>query len=146
MPKFMLLVRATQDSESGNPPSTEMIEEMMKYNNSLSNAGILLAAEGFLSSSKGARVSFNHQNESSVATGPFPLESTISGFWMITAKDIEEAITWACRAPFRAEGSAVEVRQIAGPEEFGDQLTDDLKNQEGELRKKLEERAVGGQA
>jgi hypothetical protein len=80
-----------------------------------------------------------------VATGPFPHESTISGFWIIKAKDVEEATTWARKAPFRAKGSAIEVRQIAGPEDFANQLTDDLKNQE-ELRKKLEERAVGGKA
>jgi hypothetical protein len=146
MPKFMLLVRASQDSEAGIPPTTEMIEEMMKYNDYLANAGILLAADGLLSSSKGTRVTFNQQNESSVATGPFGHESTIAGFWIIKAKDLEEATTWARKAPFRAEGSAIEVRQIAGPDDFGDHWTDDLRNQELEMRKKLEERALGEKA
>ncbi|KAJ5896257.1 uncharacterized protein N7473_005656 [Penicillium subrubescens] len=144
MPKFMLLVRATHDSESGIPPSTAIIEEMMAYNTSLSEAGILLGAEGFLSSSKGARVSFTPQNESSVAPGPFTIESIISGFWIIKSKSLDEAISWARKAPFRAEGSAIEVRQIAGPEDFfGNQLTDELKTHEEELRRRTEERAVG---
>jgi hypothetical protein len=145
MPKFMLLVRATGDSESGIPPSTAIIEEMMAYNTSLSEAGILLGAEGFLSSSKGARVNFTPQNVSSVTPGPFVVESTISGFWIIEGKDLDEAIAWARKAPFRAEGSAIEVRQIASPEDFGSQLTDELKTQEEELRRQTEGRTVGEQ-
>ncbi|KAH8690587.1 hypothetical protein BGW36DRAFT_389005 [Talaromyces proteolyticus] len=144
MPKFMLLVRATRDSESGIPPSTETISEVMKYNNDLSNAGMLLSAEGLLSSSTGARIDFTPENESSVTAGPFPFESIISGFWIIKAKDLEDATIWARKAPFRAEGSAIEVRQIASPEDFGEQMTDDLKNMEGELRCKAEQRAAGG--
>jgi hypothetical protein len=73
------------------------------------------------------------------------VESTISGFWIIEGKDLDEAIAWARKAPFRAEGSAIEVRQIASPEDFGSQLTDELKTQEEELRRQTEGRTVGEQ-
>lgn len=117
----------------------------MAYNTSLSEAGVLLGAEGFLSSSKGARVNFTPQNESSVALGPFAVESIISGFWIIKGKDLDEAIAWARKAPFRAEGSAIEVRQIAGPENFGNGLTEELKTREEELRRQTGQRAAGEQ-
>jgi hypothetical protein len=145
MPKFMLLVRATPDAESGNPPTTEMIQAMMKYNTSLSDSGILHAGEGLLASSKSARINFTTSNDSSVTHGPFPVESLISGFWIISAKDLQEAIDCARKAPFRREGSAIEVRQIASAEDFGDQLTDDLKKQDEELRKKSQQNAAKGQ-
>lgn len=113
-----MLVRPSPGAESDKPPRTEMLQEMGKYNNSLSEAGILHAVDGLLPSSKGARVNFILPNDTSVTYGPFPAESLISGFWIISAKDLQEAIGWARKVPVHEEASAIEVRQIATAEDL----------------------------
>lgn len=139
MPKFTLLVRATPDSDSGKTPNTEQLTEMMKYNKELADAGILHAANGFLPSNKGARVNYGPSGFSSVVDGPFELSTITSGFWVISASNLQEAVDWAKKIPFRTEGSAVEVRQIAGMEDFGDQATGELKDKSEDLKKQMEQ-------
>jgi hypothetical protein len=108
--RFMVLVKADQDSEAGVFPSKELVAEMGKYNEELVKAGVLLAAEGLHASSKGARVAFSGDKRT-VTDGPFTeAKELITGFWLIQVKSKEEAIEWASRVPF-ADGG-VEIRQV----------------------------------
>jgi len=140
MSKFALFVRATPAAESGAPPPTALLEEMTAFNASLVDAGILLSAEGLLSSSTGTRVSYFSSGAPPAATpGPFDAASLVSGFWIIKAKDLDEAVAWARKVPFREDGAVVEVRQVAGPEHFGDQMTEEIREKENAMREKLGE-------
>src|SRR6185312_16822885 len=110
--RFMIIVRATKDSESGKLPSTELLEAMGKYNEELAKAGIMVAGEGLHASSKGARVKFSGKNRS-VTQGPFPVEGLIAGFWIFEVKSLQEAIDWVKGAPNPFEGdSEIEIRQL----------------------------------
>lgn len=111
--RFMMIVRATKESESGALPDQPALEEMGKYNEELMRAGSMLAGEGLAASSQGVRVRFSNGNRT-VASGPFP--DTIAGFWLIKAKSQEEAIEWARRVPFN-EGE-IEIRRVMEPEDF----------------------------
>ena len=136
MPKFMMLVKATADSEAGVMPTTEQFTEMGKYNEELVKAGVMLAGEGLHPSSKGARIEFKG-NQKKVVDGPFAeTKELIAGFWIIQAKSLEEAVEWARRAPNPHFGgdTNIEVRQVFAAEDFGDSLTPELKEQEQRLR------------
>src|SRR5215469_12994121 len=150
MPSYIYLLHSSPEAESGVPPPAELFQAMHEYNTSLSDANMLLAAEGFKSSSKGARITFSTDPISSAPTaggkidkvqsGPFALEGLISGFWIVQAKDLENAIEWAKKIPLR--GATVEVRQLHCNEDFEDMKSEELKAKEEELRKKVEERSA----
>jgi hypothetical protein len=137
--KFMILVKATKDSEAGVMPSEEMLTAMMKYNEELVKAGVLLAGEGLHPSSNGARVRFSG-TQRTVIDGPFAeTKELIAGFWIFQVKSKEEAIEWVKRAPNpMLEDSDIEIRQIFTAEDFGDALTPELREQEERLRAETE--------
>jgi hypothetical protein len=138
--KFMLLVKASADSEAGVMPTTEQFAEMGKYNEELVKAGVMLAGEGLHSSAKGARIEFKG-NKKTVVDGPFAeTKELIAGFWIIQVRSREEAIEWARRAPNPHGGADtyIEVRQVFAAEDFGPSLTDELKQQESELRAQIQ--------
>jgi hypothetical protein len=136
MPKFMMLVKASADSEAGVMPTTEQFAEMGKYNEELVKAGVMLAGEGLHPSSRGARIEFKG-NQKKVVDGPFAeTKELIAGFWIIQAKSLEEAVEWARRAPNPHFGgdTNIEVRQVFAAEDFGASLTPELIEQEQRLR------------
>ncbi len=136
--RFMILVKATKDSEAGIMPGTEVFEAMGKYNEELEKAGALLAGEGLQPSSKGARVRFSG-NKTTVVDGPFAeTKELIAGFWLIQAKSKAEAIEWAKRVPNpTGEDFELEIRQVSEVEDFGDALTPELRAQEERQRARI---------
>ena len=134
--KFMILVKATKNSEAGVMPSEELLAAMMKYNEELVKAGVMLAGEGLQPSSKGARVKFSG-NKRTVIDGPFTeTKELVAGFWLWQCKSKEEAIEWVkrCPNPMPGEESEIEIRQIFETEDFGAELTPELREQERRLR------------
>ncbi|HYH61854.1 MAG TPA: YciI family protein [Solirubrobacterales bacterium] len=133
--RFMLMVKATKESEAGVMPSEELLTEMGKYNEELVKAGVMLAGEGLHPSSKGARVRFSGK-ERTVIDGPFAeTKELVAGFWLIQVKSKEEAIEWVKRCPNPMnEESDIEIRQVFETEDFGDELTPELREQEARLR------------
>jgi len=133
--RFMVIIKADEKSEAGIMPSERLIAEMLKYNEELVKAGVMLAGEGLHPSSKGVRVRFNGSKRS-VVDGPFPeTKELIAGFWLIQTKSREEAIEWVKRIPNPDnEVFDVEVRQIFESEDFGAELTPELREQEARLR------------
>jgi len=131
--RFMVLVKATTDSEAGVLPDEKLLAAMGKYNEDLVKAGIMLAGEGLHPSSKGARVKFSGTNRT-VVDGPFAeTKELIAGFWLWQVKSKEEAIEWLKRAPFDG-GTEVELRQVFESEDFGAEFTPELREQEERLR------------
>ena len=128
--RFMVIVKATRDSEAGILPSEELLTAMGKYNEELAKAGILLAGEGLQPSSKGARVRFSGPKRT-VVDGPFAeTKELIAGFWLWKVKSKEEAIEWVRRCPNPMPGdSEIEIRQVFEAEDFGEQFTPELKEQ-----------------
>lgn len=123
--RFMVIVKATKESEAGVPPTPEALAAMQKYNEELVRAGILLAAEGLTASSKGVRVKFSGDKRI-VVDGPFTeTKELIAGFTIIQARSLEEAIEWVKRAPnLSPNGEAeVEIRKVMDAEDFGDEFT-----------------------
>jgi len=134
--KVIVLVKASKDSEAGVMPSTELLTAMGKYNEELVKAGIMLAAEGLHPSSKGKRVRFSGAKRT-VIDGPF-IESKelIAGFWLWQVRSMEEAVEWLKRCPNpHPDETEVEIRRVFSPEDFGPELTPELKEQEARLRK-----------
>ncbi len=133
--RFMVIVKATPESEAGQLPSTELLEAMSKYNEELAKAGILLAGEGLQPSSKGVRVRFKG-SERSVVDGPFAeTKELIAGFWLWEVRSMEEAIEWVKRCPNPMEGeSEIEIRQVFEADDFGDNMTPELREAEERLR------------
>ncbi|HKG16841.1 MAG TPA: YciI family protein [Solirubrobacteraceae bacterium] len=128
--RFMVLVKASEESEAGVMPSQEALADMGKYNEELANAGVMLAGEGLHPSSRGVRVRFP---ERKVIDGPFAeTKELIAGFWLIQAKSLDEAIEWVKRAPM--EQTELEIRQVFEPEDFGEEFTPELREQEERLR------------
>ena len=131
--RFMVIVKASKDSEAGVLPTREELAEMGKYNEELAKAGVMLAGEGLQASSKGARVRFEG-NKRTVIDGPFTeTKELIAGFWLWQVRSREEAIEWLKRAPFR-EGE-VEIRQVFESEDFGEEFTPELREQEERVRR-----------
>jgi hypothetical protein len=126
--RFMVIVKATRDSEAGALPSEELLTAMGKYNEELAKAGILLTGEGLQPSSKGARVRFSGPKRT-VVDGPFAeTKELVAGFWMWKVKSKEEAIEWVKRCPNPMPGdSEIEIRQVFEAEDFGEQFTPELK-------------------
>jgi hypothetical protein len=133
----MILVKATKDSEAGVMPSQQLLTEMGKFNEELVKAGVMLAGEGLHPSSKGARVKFSGSKRT-VIDGPFAeTKELIAGFWLWQVKSKEEAIEWVKRCPNpHNEETEVEIRQIFEAEDFGAELTPELREQEKRLREK----------
>jgi hypothetical protein len=133
--RFIILVKATKDSESGVLPDEKLLTEMGKYNEELVKAGIMLAGEGLHPSSKGARVQFSGTKRT-VVDGPFTeTKELVAGFWLWQVKSKEEAIEWVKRCPNPMPGdSEIEIRQVFEPEDFGPALTPELREQEARLR------------
>jgi hypothetical protein len=134
--KFMVLVKATKDSEAGVMPSTELLAAMGKYNEELVKAGVMLAGEGLHPSSKGARVKFSGSRRI-VTDGPFTeTKELIAGFWIFQVKSKEEAIEWVKRSPnpFPGGEPEIEIRQVFDAADFGPELTPELKESEERLR------------
>src|SRR5688572_5240321 len=123
--RFMVLVKATADSEAGVMRSEELLTQMTKYNEELANAGVLLAGEGLQPSSKGARVRFSG-SERSVIDGPFTeAKELIAGYWLIQVKSLDEAIEWVKRVPNPEDerDAEIEIRQVFEVDDFGDAAT-----------------------
>ena len=133
--RFMILVKATKDSEAGVMPTHEQLAEMGKFNEELVKAGVLLAGEGLHPSSRGARVRYNGTRRT-VIDGPFAeTKELVAGFWLIQVKSLEEAIEWMKRVPFTGEPETeVEIRQVFEAEDFGPAMTPELREQEERLR------------
>ncbi len=133
--RFMMIVKASSDSEAGALPSEHELATMGQYNEELVKAGAMLAGEGLHPSSKGARVNFSN-GKPTVTDGPFAeTKELIAGFWLIQAKSWKEALDWAKRVPFR-EGE-VELRQVFEADDFGDAFTPELREQEERLRSEI---------
>ena len=131
--RFMVIVKASKDSEAGVMPSTEMLTAMAKFNEEMAKAGVMLAGEGLHPTSRGARIKYSGK-ERTVTGGPFPVTGDlIAGFWLIQVKSQDEAIEWMKRAPFDG-GSEIELRQVFDTEDFGEALTPELREQEARLR------------
>jgi hypothetical protein len=134
--RFMVIVKASKDSEAGKMPSQELLAAMGKYNEELVKAGIMLSGEGLHPSSKGARVRFSG-NKRTVTDGPFAeTKELIAGFWMWQVKSKEEAIEWVKRCPNPMPGteSEIEIRQVFEAEDFGAEFTPELRQQEERVR------------
>jgi hypothetical protein len=132
----MVMVKATPNSEAGILPDEKLLAEMGKYNEELVKAGVMLAGEGLQPSSKGARVKFSGDKRT-VVDGPFTeTKELIAGFWLIQVKSKEEAIEWVkrCPAPMPGEESEIEIRQVFEAEDFGDEFTPELREQEERVR------------
>lgn len=137
--RFMVLIKATQDSEAGVLPSEQLLTEMGKYNEELVKAGVMLAGEGLQPSSKGARIRFSG-DERTVIDGPFSeTKELIAGFWMWQVASKEEAIEWVKRCPNPHPGieTEVEIRQVFEAEDFGAEFTPELREAEERLRAEL---------
>ena len=140
--RFMILVKASKESEAGVMPSEQLLTEMGKFNEELVKAGVMLAGEGLHPSSKGARVRFSG-GKRTVIDGPFAeTKELIAGFWLWQVKSKEEAIEWVKRCPNpHNEETEVEIRQVFEAEDFGAELTPEVREQEERLRAQSEELA-----
>jgi hypothetical protein len=136
--RFMVIVKATKESEAGAPPSEKIMTEMGKYNEELAKAGVMLAGEGLQPSSKGARVKFSGKKRT-VIDGPFTeTKELIAGFWLIQVKSKEEAIEWVKRCPNPFDGdSEIEIRQVFEAADFGPEFTPELRKQEERIRAQI---------
>ena len=133
--RFMVIVKATKDSEAGVLPSEKLLAEMGKFNEELVKAGVMLAGEGLQPSSKGARIRFAGKKRT-VVDGPFAeTKELIAGFWLWRVKSLEEAIEWVKRCPNPFEGeSEIEIRQVFEADDFGAEFTPELREQEERIR------------
>ena len=133
--KFMIMIKASPESEAGQMPSETLIAAMGKFNEQMVNAGVMLAGEGLHPSSRGARVLFSGEQRS-VVDGPFPeIKDLVAGFWLIQVKSKQEAIEWVRRCPKPMEGDCeIEIRQVFSDDDFGAEFTPELRAQEERLR------------
>jgi hypothetical protein len=137
--RFIVMVKATRNSEAGALPDTKLLADMGKYNEELVKAGVMLAGEGLHPSSKGARVKFSGSKRT-VIDGPFPeTKELVAGYWLFQVKSLEEAIEWVkrCPNPMPNEESEIEIRQVFEAEDFGPEFTPELREQEERLGKQI---------
>ena len=134
--RFMLIVKASPDSESGSMPDEKILTDMGKFNEEMVKAGVLLAAEGLHPTSKGARVKFSGSKRT-VVDGPFTeTKELVAGFWLIDVKSMDEAIEWVKRSPNpHKTDSEIEIRQVFEASDFGPALTPELREAEERMRK-----------
>ena len=137
--RFMVMVKATADSEAGIMPSEELMAAMGRFNEELVEAGVMLAGEGLHPSSKGVRVKFSG-SQRSITDGPFiETNELVAGFWLWEVASLAECIEWVKRCPNPMPGdSEIEIRQIYTAEDFGEAFTPELREQEERLRARLE--------
>ena len=137
--RFMIIVKATKDSEAGVMPSQQLLAEMGKFNEELVKAGVLLAGEGLQPTSKGARVKFSGTKRT-VTDGPFAeTKELVAGFWIWQVRSKEEAIEWVKRCPNPHHGeSEIEIRQIFEADDFGAEFTPELREQEERIRAQVD--------
>jgi len=134
--RFMVIVKATEESEMGALPSTVMLEAMGAYNEELVKAGVMLDGDGLRPSKHGARVRFDENGNATVIDGPFTeTKELVSGYWVWEVSSREEAIEWARKAPFR--GGELEIRRFSVPEDFGEAFTAELQEKENQLRESV---------
>src|SRR6202795_28819 len=132
--RFMVIVKADKNSEAGVMPSREILTAMGKFNEELVKAGVMLAAEGLHPTSKGKRVRFSG-GKHTITDGPFAeSKELIAGFWLWQVRSMEEAVEWLKRSPFDG-GTEIEIRQVFEADDFGPQLTPELREKEARLRK-----------
>lgn len=132
--QFMVIVKASKDTEAGVMPSTDMLAAMGAFNEEMAKAGVIKAGEGLHPTSRGARIKYAGGGQATASKGPFPLSGDlIAGFWLIETKSLDEAIGWMKRAPF-GPGDEIEIRQVFATEDFGEALTPELREQEERLR------------
>ncbi len=140
--RFMVMVKATRNSEAGMMPSEKLLADMGRFNEELVKAGVMLAGEGLHPSSKGARVRFSGGRRT-VVDGPFAeTKELVAGFWLWQCKSKEEAIEWVkrCPDPLPGEDSEIEIRQLFEAEDFGAEFTPELREQEERLRAEMARR------
>ena len=140
--RVMVLVKANEDTEAGIPPSTELLNEMGKYNEELVKAGIMLDGEGLHPSSKGARILFSGDDRR-VVDGPFAeTKELLAGYWVWQVRDMDEAIEWAKRCPNPTGGDSVlELRPVFELDDFGDQVTPEVRERDERLRSQIQEQS-----
>ena len=142
--RFMVIVKATKNSEAGVMPSEKLLAEMGKFNEELAKAGVMLAGEGLHPSSKGARVKFSGGKQT-VIDGPVAeTKELIAGFWLWQVKSKEEALEWVkrCPDPSPGEEAEIEIRQVFEAEDFGAEFTPELREQEEKLRAQVKKLAT----
>jgi len=139
--RFMVMVKATKDSEAGKMPTQKLLADMGKFNEALVKAGVMLAGEGLQPSSKGARVQFRGDKRT-VVDGPFAeTKELVAGFWLWQCRSKEEAIEWVKRCPKPHDGDCeIEIRQVFEAADFGAEFTPELREQEGRLRQEMEKK------
>ena len=135
--RYMVIVKSNEDTENGVMPTEQQLAEMGAFNEELVKAGVMLAGEGLHPSSKGARVRFDKDGNSTVVDGPFAeTKELVAGFWILEVSSREEVLQWMRKAPFR--GEEIEVRQVFTADDFGDAFTPELREQEDRLRATVE--------
>jgi len=142
--RFMVMVKATKESEAGIMPSEQLLREMGEYNEQLVKAGVMVAGEGLHPSSKGVRVRFSGKNRT-VVDGPFAeTKELVAGFWLMQVRSKEEVIEWVRRCPNPHEGeSEIEIRQVFEAEDFGEAFTPELRAQEERIREQAQKQKPG---
>ena len=139
MPRFVVLVKASEESEAGVLPAEKDLAEMTRFNEELANAGVMLAGEGLHPTSNAVRVRFEGDKRT-VIDGPFSeTKELVAGFWILQVKSREEAVEWIKRAPFDG-GAEIEIRQVFEDEDFGEALTPEVRATEQRIREKIAER------
>ncbi len=138
--RVMAIVKATADSEAGKMPSQELLTAMGEFNEEMAKAGVMLAGEGLHPTSKGARVSFGGDGERAVINGPFAeTKELIAGYWLMQVRSLEEAVEWMKRCPNpHDEPGEIEIRQVFETDDFGEELTPELREQEERTRAEAE--------
>ena len=138
--RFMVMVKATADSEAGALPSEEMLSAMGRYNEELAKAGVMLAGDGLHPSTKGARVQFSGANRT-VVDGPFAeTKELVAGYWIFQVKSLEECIEWVKRCPNPMPGpSEIEIRQLFEAEDFAEQMTPELRERAQQVYEQVQE-------
>ena len=140
--RFMVVVKANKDSEAGALPDAKILSDMTKFNEELVKAGVMLAGEGLQPSSKGVRVKFGPGDRKTVIDGPFAeTKELIAGFWIWQCKSLDEATEWLKRAPFGG-GEEVEIRQVFEPDDFGPNLTPEVRAREERVARQAAENAA----
>ncbi len=140
--RFIVMVKATRDSEAGVMPQAKLLHDMGRFNEELVNAGVMQAGEGLHPSSKGARVKFSKDNQRTVVDGPFTeTKELVAGFWIWKCKSLDEAIAWAkkCPSPHPGQEAELEIRQVFEAEDFGAEFTPEDRAREERLRARLEQ-------
>lgn len=143
--RVMVMVKATQDSEAGVMPNEELLAAMMKYNEELAKAGVLLDGDGLHPSSKGARVRFEGGGTRTVVDGPFAeTKELVAGYWLWQVKSMDEAIEWVKRCPDDGNGGEIEIRPVFEAEDFGDEFTPEIQEMDTRIRAKEHMNALAG--